>query len=105
MGIQFSVLSPVWSVPFAHVLRGALYFTALVSIRHHWPGGPILEGLQVVLSIAQPLVWSWTDVVSQYDPPLETGVQLGTHYTFSKGVSGSKSECRLCMILLPLGAT
>ena len=61
------------------------YFTALVSVRHHWLGGHILEGLQVDLSIAQPLVWSWTDIVSQYDPPLETGVQLGTHYTFSKG--------------------
>ena len=34
----------------------------------------MLEGLQVDLSIAQPLAWSWTDVVGQYDPPLELGV-------------------------------
>ena len=76
-----------------------------MSIRHHWPGGPILEGLQVDLSIAQPLVWSWTDIVSQYDPPLETGVQLGTLYTFGKRVSGSDSEHRLLILNQEPGAT
>ena len=76
-----------------------------MSVRHHWPGGPILEGLQVDLSIAQALVWFWTDVVGQYDPPLEMGVQFGTLYTFGKGVSGSESGHRLLILNQEPGAT
>ena len=30
----------------AHVPRGALYFTALVSFRYHLPGGSLLKHLQ-----------------------------------------------------------